>query len=56
MKYIVDIDGVESTRHTYNVWSVLEYDDGSVAKDTRIFETDDHEKFITFMSKLQQPT
>ena len=52
MKYIIVIDGVESTRYKYNVWSVFEYDDGSVSQDTRIFESDDATEFVKFVSCL----
>ena len=52
MKYIIDIDGINSTRHTYNVWTVFEYEDMSVAKDTRVFSSDSHDEFLAFMKTL----
>ena len=52
MKYIVVIDGVASTRHKYNVWSVFEYEDGTMSQDTRIFESDILEEFLAYMSAL----
>lgn len=52
MKYIIDIDGKSSTKYKYTVWSVFEYCDGSVSKDSRILFTDDEEEFIEFITKL----
>ena len=52
MKIIIEIDGVVSTRHTYNVWSVVEYKDGIVGKDTRAFTSDSKEEFLAYLSNL----
>jgi hypothetical protein len=53
MKYVIVIDGVESTRYTYNVWSVAaEYEDGTIAPDCREFASDDKDEFIRFISDL----
>lgn len=46
MKYIFEIDGVESTRYKYNIWTAVEYDDGTVGKDSRTFATDDPQEFV----------
>jgi hypothetical protein len=60
MKYIVEIDGVHSTRYIYNVWSVHQHCvDGltgvaSISQDIRIFESDNRGEFINFMSQLVQ--
>ena len=60
MQYIVEIDGVVSTRYKYNVWSVqeckVEAESGglvpAVAKDTRIFCSDSLDEFIAYMTIL----
>lgn len=52
MKYIIVIDGIKSTKYTYNVWSTIIFEDGAVAQDTRIFESDKEEDFINFISDL----
>lgn len=52
MKYIIEIDGINSTRYTYNVWSVFEDDDGSISQDERVFASDNRDEFINFISYL----
>jgi hypothetical protein len=54
MKVIVVIDGVKSTRSKYNVWSAFEHDDGTISQDTRIFNSDDKNEFIEFMSTINK--
>ena len=51
MKYIIEIDGINSTRYTYNVWSVFKGDDG-IFQDERVFASDDKDDFINFISSL----
>jgi len=53
MKYIVVVDGKKSTRYIYNVYSVFEYEDGSMSPDTRIFESDDQGEFVEFIASLK---
>ena len=55
MKYIIEIDGVKSTRYKYNIWSTFQNEDGSVSQDIREFETDSIEEFTLFLSKLRTP-
>jgi len=56
MKYILVIDGVESTRYIYNVWSVVPFvlSDGieSYQQDARIFMTDDFDELSEFLKTL----
>ena len=52
MKYIVEIDGKLSTRYTYNVWSVVEFEDRAMSQNIRIFCSDDLTKFLDFLKKL----
>jgi len=52
MKYIIEIDGVHSTKYTYNVWDTFIYDDEAVGKDTRIFASDDKNEFLSFIANL----
>jgi len=50
MKFIIEVDGIVSTRYKYNLWSTVEYEDGAVAADARIEHEDDLD---TFMVKLR---
>jgi hypothetical protein len=52
MKYVINIDN-QSSRYTYNVWSVFEYEDGSLSQDCREFASDDKDEFIKFISELK---
>jgi hypothetical protein len=54
MKYIIVIDGVESTRYKYNVWTTHKYEEGNVSEDTRIFCSDNLHEFVDFMAKIDQ--
>lgn len=51
MTYMVLVND-ESSRYKYNVWEVFQYEDGSVSKDARIFESDDAEEFVAFCQTL----
>jgi hypothetical protein len=54
MKYIIEIDGVSSTKYTYNVWSVWDDYSGAMGKDIRIFASDDKKEFLEFVANLSQ--
>lgn len=54
MKFIVEIDGVESTRHKYNVWTVFEYEDLAMGKNVRVFSSDSLDEFLEFMKEIEQ--
>jgi hypothetical protein len=54
MKYIIEIDGVESTKYKYNIWSVVEYEDNAVLKDIRVFESDNLSHFLDFMKEISE--
>jgi hypothetical protein len=54
MKYIIEIDGVESTKYKYNIWSVVEYEDNAVSKDIRVFESDSLSHFLDFMKEISE--
>ena len=54
MNYIIEIDGVVSTRYRYNVWSVYTFHEtamvpDSYLKDTRIFCSDNEQEFLSFI-------
>lgn len=51
MRYILVINNPDN-KYVYNVWSVFEYRDGEVSPDTRIFCSDDQQKFLDFLKTL----
>lgn len=51
MKLILEIDGVVSTRYKYNLWSVVEYEDGTIDKDFHIEHSDDLAKFMVALER-----
>jgi len=53
MKYIIEIDGVKSTRYKYNVWTVFEYEDRTVGQNARIFCSDDLGEFLEFIKSVK---
>ena len=53
MQYIIEIDGEISTKYIYNVWSVFEYEDGTVSQDCRLCATDKVEEFTAFLAQLK---
>jgi hypothetical protein len=52
MKYILEIDGVDSTKYRYNLWEVVEFYDGTAAKNNRIFATDNLVDLYKELEKL----
>jgi ERCC4-type nuclease len=56
MKYIVEIDGVVSTKYKYNVWEAYEMKPFNTfhQQDVRIFESDSKEEFLEFMESLEE--
>lgn len=51
MKYIVKINE-PFDKYIYSVWSVAEYEDGTISQDTRIFFSDDKTSFLAFMASF----
>ncbi len=45
MKYIFDVDGVVSTKYKYNMWTTVEFEDNTFAKDSRVVFGDNYEIF-----------
>ena len=50
-KFIVKIHD-SSARYAYCVYSVFEYEDHTCSEDTRIFESDDRDEFVSFLKNL----
>ena len=53
MKHIIEIND-DSARYAYNVWTTFDYNDGTVSKDTQIFESDDRDEFLDFLKNIGQ--
>ena len=45
-KFIIVVDGKESTKYTYNLWETFQYEDGTVSEDCRVAESDCLEEFL----------
>lgn len=57
-RYVIVVDGVESTRYNYNLWESNLLDDGTVEMDARVAENDNLQQFMQDVAKIiaQQET
>ncbi len=53
MKFIIEINDTESIK-LYTVWSVSNYELGTLSKDIKLFSSDDKEKFNQFIRRLHK--
>lgn len=50
LQFHIVLDGIESTRHNFNVWET----NGSNQPDVRVHETDSFEKFCEYLRQRYQ--
>lgn len=51
-KYMIVVDGEQSTKYKYNLWEVHEYADNTVSEDRRKVESDSLDDFVNKVSEL----